>query len=119
MFTVLYADDEPINCSIFKLNFKKSFQVLTAESGMEALKILEENPQVDVIVSDMKMPEMNGLEFIHIAKTMRKDIPCFILSGYDLSEIVLKAIQDGVVVKYFQKPMEKSIVQEEINKILT
>ena len=118
MSTVLYVDDEPINCSMFELNFKKYYHVLLAESGMEALDVLNENKQVDVIVSDMKMPGMDGLEFIQKVKETNKGLPCFILTGYDLTQDLMEAIKNGIVVKYFQKPMNNTLLRTEIAKVL-
>ena len=61
---ILYVDDEPINLQLFILNFRKKHQVFTAEDGFKALEVLNREPGIIIVISDMKMPGMNGLEFI-------------------------------------------------------
>ncbi|HCX99748.1 MAG TPA: two-component system response regulator, partial [Bacteroidales bacterium] len=61
--SVLYVDDEPINLRLFELNFKNAFNVTTALSGFDGLEILKNNPDIPVVVSDMRMPKMDGIEF--------------------------------------------------------
>jgi len=50
---VLYVDDEPINLMLFKANFKKKFDIITAESGNEGLQLLKSNPDTKVVISDI------------------------------------------------------------------
>ena len=59
--TILYVDDEDVNLMLFELNFKKKFNVLTALNGEKGLEILKDNNNVEVVISDMKMPGMNGI----------------------------------------------------------
>ena len=56
---VLYVDDEAINLELFKMAFKNIFDVLTAESGPAGLEIMSKYDTIQVVISDMKMPEMN------------------------------------------------------------
>jgi two-component system, response regulator, stage 0 sporulation protein F len=105
---VLYVDDEPINLELFKIVFRKYFNVLVADSGFEGIKILEENSQIDAVISDMKMPLMTGLEFITNAHQRNSSILFFLLSGYNITDEIEQAINKGLVRKYIQKPFEKS-----------
>ena len=66
--TILYVDDEPINLMLFEACFNDKYTVICAESGQEALDIMEQNPNITAVISDMKMPEMNGIEYIKFAK---------------------------------------------------
>ncbi len=102
---LLYVDDEPLNCCIFETIFSQWFEVAVALNGKQALERLSSNPNISIIVSDMNMPGMNGLEFIEAAKHINPDIPCFILSGYEQSIEAEKAIQDGTILRYFRKPL--------------
>lgn len=105
--TILYVDDEPINLMLFKRNFeRRNYKVFTAESGMEGLEKLKENSEIRVVVSDMKMPRMNGIEFI---KTARKDFPnivFFILTGFDFTPEIEDALSTKLIQKYFGKPFD-------------
>lgn len=83
--TLLYVDDEPINTMLFEANFYQNYCVLTAESGFKGLNKLKLNPEISGVISDMKMPEMNGIQFIREAKKEYSNIKYFLLSGYDLT----------------------------------
>ncbi|SMO76857.1 CheY chemotaxis protein or a CheY-like REC (receiver) domain [Saccharicrinis carchari] len=113
---VLYVDDEPINLKLFNIMFRNIFKIITAQSGSEALELLQSNPEVNVVVSDMKMPGMNGLEFIETARIQRGEIPFFLLSGYGMTPEIEKALNDQLIDGYFQKPLKKSLVEQELIK---
>lgn len=102
---LLYVDDEPLNLYIFESNFGKKFNVITGISGFEGLTQLKENPEIKIVVSDMSMPVMNGLEFIRKAKGEYPDISFFILTGYDITEDIQKALDEGLINRYFRKPL--------------
>ena len=79
---ILYVDDEDMNLFLFKSNFGKKYPVFTANSGPEGLKVLEENDdKIIVVISDMSMPGMNGVEFIMKAQQKYPLIGYFILTG--------------------------------------
>ncbi|HDP54842.1 MAG TPA: response regulator [Bacteroidetes bacterium] len=112
---VLYVDDEPINLKLFELNLKNTFSVTTALSGFEGLEILKSNPNISVVVSDMRMPEMDGLEFISKAKVNFPHIVFFILTGFEIPDEISQALNSNLINKYFRKPfnfreIESSIV---------
>jgi response regulator RpfG family c-di-GMP phosphodiesterase len=112
---VLYVDDEPINLKLFELNFKNTFSVTTALSGFEGLEILKSNPDISVVVSDMRMPKMDGLEFISKAKVDFPHIVFFILTGFEITDEISQALNSNLINKYFRKPfnfreIESSIV---------
>ncbi|HCT29761.1 MAG TPA: response regulator [Bacteroidales bacterium] len=114
---VLYVDDEPINLLLFKANFKKKFEVITAKSGNEGLTILNNNPDTKVVISDMKMPGMSGLEFIRIAKQNYPNVSFYILTGFDITDEISNALEEKLIHKYFKKPfnineIEKAIISE-------
>jgi two-component system, response regulator, stage 0 sporulation protein F len=103
-YTILYVDDEPLNLQLFEANFKRKFNVHTADSALAGLELLEANPDITIVVSDMKMPVMNGIEFIKKAKPRYSNILFFILTGYEITEEIQSAINEGFVIKYFSKP---------------
>ena len=65
---ILYVDDEVINLELLQLTYMNDFEVITATSAKEGLQMLEVNPDIRVVISDLKMPVMNGLEFIKVVK---------------------------------------------------
>jgi len=111
---VLYIDDEYINTMLFEINFKKYFDVVTASSGYEGLNMLFEHSDIGFVITDMKMPEMNGMEFITQAKREFPDIKYFILTGFDISEEMSRALKDGVICKYLRKPFDLQQIMESI-----
>ena len=108
---ILVVDDEPDNLDLLYRTFRLKFHVLKAESGHEALQILANEGEVAVIISDQRMPEMKGTEFL------RKTVPQFpntiriILTGFTDVEDLVDAINSGQVYKYITKPWDPSELQ--------
>ena len=112
--SILYVDDEPINLKIFELSFKNRFQIQTALSGFEGMEILKNNSDISVVVSDMRMPKMDGLEFIALAKKEFPNIIFFILTGYDITEQIADALNNRLINKYFRKPFNFKEIESSI-----
>ena len=108
--TILYVDDDYFNITLFEFNFKNQFNIINANSGEEALRQIEENPKISTVVSDVRMPEMNGIELIGKIKELRPELPCFLLTGYGGSQEVVEAIEKNLIVGYFSKPFDKETV---------
>ncbi|MHC1703968.1 MAG: response regulator [Tenuifilaceae bacterium] len=116
--TVLYVDDEPINLELFKMSFRRVFNVIVAESGPQGLEVLQNTNGITAVISDMKMPNMSGLEFIQKAVTYNSKISYFLLSGYSISQEVEESIENGLIKKYFQKPFSKTEIIDSIQNCL-
>jgi response regulator RpfG family c-di-GMP phosphodiesterase len=101
--TVLYVDDEENNLFSFKATFRIKYQVLTAISGEEALKILEQKP-VHVIITDQRMPEMTGVEFLEKVLVKYPDPMRILLTGYADMGAVVDAVNKGKIFHYLAKP---------------
>lgn len=116
---ILFVDDEQNILKSIRRNFILSdMEVFTADSPKKAFSIIEEN-NIDIIISDVKMPEMNGIEFLTIVKEKFPDINRVILSGFVERESVLKAINTGVAFDYFTKPWDNEILHQKIKHILS
>ncbi|HAF30028.1 MAG TPA: response regulator [Bacteroidales bacterium] len=115
--TLLYVDDEPLNLTLFKHNFKNKFNVLIAESGEDGLKQIKTNPEIDAVISDMKMPGMNGVDFIKQAKKDFPHISYFILTGFDINEEIAEALNEKLILKYFRKPFNIKEIETSIFEI--
>ena len=105
--TILYVDDDQFNITLFEFNFKNEFEILNAISGSEALKLIKEHSEITAVVSDVRMPEMDGIEFITKVKEIRESLPCFLLTGYGRDQEVIDAIDQNLIVGYFSKPFDK------------
>ena len=114
--TVLYVDDEEFNLFLFKITFEKKYAVYTASSGFDGLKILDEHhTDIIVVISDMKMPNMNGVEFIKKAREKYDHIFYFILSGFDSNPEIENAIEEKIIHQFFSKPFEINEIEKAIN----
>jgi len=119
-FTLLYVDDERINLELFNALFLLEYNVLLAETPMEALKMLESN-HVDLIVTDQKMPEMTGVEFLKEVFAMFPDVPPFriLTSGYAEVESVNEAFEKYLLLKSIPKPWNIPVFKATIAEILS
>lgn len=108
---ILYVDDEIINLQLFEINFGRNYKVLTAESGLAGLDILENNPEINIVISDMKMPLMNGIEFIKKAHEKLPDKNYFILTGFEITDEIQNALSSGLIIKYFRKPFNMGEIE--------
>jgi two-component system, response regulator, stage 0 sporulation protein F len=115
---ILYVDDEFINLKIFEINLSKKYFVLTAESGIKGLDILETKSDIKIVLSDMRMPQMTGLEFIKKAKDKYPSISYFLLTGYEVTEEIEEAINSGLILKYFRKPFNLLEISSIIEKAI-
>ncbi len=115
---ILYVDDEEPNLFLFKVNFQMKYPVLTATSGDEALDLLEDqHKDIIAVISDMRMPRMNGVEFISIAKEKYNNIAYFILTGYDYNDEIDSALKNKLIRKYFTKPFEMKEIESAIVEV--
>jgi len=103
---ILYVDDEEINLQIFELYFEDKYEILTAEDGIKALDMLDRHIDINIVVSDMRMPLMNGIEFVEKAKIKYPNMNFFILSGYELNPELREALDKQLITNYFKKPLD-------------
>jgi len=115
---VLYVDDEEINLFLFKINFSKKYQVLTAYNGIEGLDVLNNNSDIKVVISDMKMPKMDGLTFIKEARKKFYDINYFILTGFEITDEIQNALDQQIILQYFRKPFDLKEVYSAISRYI-
>jgi CheY-like chemotaxis protein len=112
---MLVVDDEPDNLDLLYRTFRRAFNVLKAESGVHALELLATEGEVAVIISDQRMPEMKGTEFLSKTVPQFPDTVRIILTGFTDVEDLVDAINSGQVYKYITKPWDpnelKGVVQ--------
>ncbi len=103
--TILIVDDEPnIINSLKRLLRKEGYNLLTSTSGKEGLQLLKENKNVSLIITDHRMPEMSGIDFLREAKTFCPDTIRILLSGYAEVQSIMAAINEGEVYRFVAKP---------------
>ncbi len=115
---ILYVDDERENLMIFKTTFRRTYQVLTAQSAHIGLEILEKNPDIQVVITDQRMPEMTGVEFIEQIVQKYPDIVRMIMTGYSDIEAIIQGINKGQIYHYITKPWEHSELKITIDQAI-
>ena len=85
-----------------------------ASKGSEALEIIEKE-EIGVVISDFKMPEMDGVKFLNIVKEKHPDIVRIILSGYIDLETLLNAVNSGEIYRFITKPWDNENLKEVVN----
>ncbi len=104
--SILCVDDEPnILSSLRRLFRGAGYRVLTAESGKAGLGVLE-SEAVDIVISDMRMPEMDGARFLEHVREQWPDTVRLLLTGYSDIQSILDAINRGEIYRYITKPWE-------------
>ena len=112
-------DDEPLNLMLFEKIFRNKFDVVTARTPEEGLDKIKEHPSIPIVLSDLKMPGMNGMEFIKKAKTIDSNKIYFILSGYEITDEITLAIENKIIEKYFRKPYDFKEIEAAIDEVLS
>lgn len=116
--SILFVDDEkPILRSLSRLFFQTDYEVFTAESVEYALKILK-STKIDLVVSDMRMPGMQGNEFLEIVKEKYPHIERLILSGYADEQLVIDALENNLASTYMFKPWVNSEMLNTVSQLI-
>lgn len=100
---ILYVDDEQNNLISFKATFRIKYEVHTALSGPEAIKILDEN-DIEIIITDQRMPGMTGVEFLESILEKHSEPMRILLTGYADINAVIEAVNKGKIFHYLSKP---------------
>jgi YesN/AraC family two-component response regulator len=115
---ILYVDDEAINLDLLRLTFLNELEIITAESALEGLEILQQESDIHVVISDLKMPGMSGLEFIKEIKRNYPDKVCMLLTGFMESEVMMEGFNKELLFRYLMKPFNKGELMESILEAL-
>ncbi len=121
--TLLLVDDEPSILKALKRLFRRyGYQILTADGGPRALDLLEKvDSPVSLIISDQRMPGMNGAAFLERSIAFAPDTVRFLLTGYSDMDAVVDAVNKGKIDRYLSKPWNDSemllLVQENLKQI--
>jgi Nif-specific regulatory protein len=118
-FPVLVVDDEQDNLDAFRFNFRKTFELVTASGGAEALELLRTLDPA-AIVSDQRMPKMSGIELLRRAAELRPDAVGVILTAYTDVDVLIEAVNLGHLHRYVTKPWDsremKAVLRQAIER---
>ena len=104
-FSILFVDDEEHNLTSFNATFRREYNIFTALSGKEGIEILRNN-KIHLIITDQRMPEMTGIQFLEKIVPEYPDIIRMILTGFSDVEAIIDAINTGRVFRYITKPWD-------------
>jgi two-component system sensor histidine kinase/response regulator len=103
---ILCLDDEPDNLEALERIFRKKFDVFKATTAQKAFEILDQSPDISVIVSDQRMPVMTGVEFLERSIASHPHTSRILLTGYTDIESVIDAVNKGQIFRYLTKPWD-------------
>jgi DNA-binding NtrC family response regulator len=102
---ILIVDDESEMLTSIRRLLRLEFEVFTAASGAEAIEIMRQQP-IHVVMTDQRMPQMTGVEFLRHVRTEYPEVIRLIVTGYAEINAIVEAINEGGVYRYIAKPFE-------------
>jgi two-component system response regulator HupR/HoxA len=116
-YKILIVDDEPANLRSLERLFREDYEVLTAGSGAEALKLLEQH-EIALLITDQRMPEMTGIELLKATVPLRPRMVRIVLTGYTDVDALVEAINCGQVYRYATKPWNNDELRLTVKRAL-
>lgn len=116
---LLLLDDEERIVNSLKAIFRFEYDVYTATNGFDALAILKEQKDIAVVISDQRMPEMTGVDFLRKAKEVSPNTVRILLTGFSDLQAIIGSINDGEVFRFLNKPWSNqkilAVVEEAVS----
>jgi response regulator RpfG family c-di-GMP phosphodiesterase len=109
---VLLVDDEPHVIESIAVNLRKEYEVITSTNGADALQILKTVPEIAVVVSDMRMPVMDGADLLYRVRMAQGDVARIVLTGHADAQATASAINRGQVLRFLSKPCSIESLKE-------
>ncbi|HEX7722509.1 MAG TPA: response regulator [Pyrinomonadaceae bacterium] len=116
-YKIMIVDDEPANLRTLLRLFRQDYQVITAESGAEALTLLQQH-DVALMISDQRMPQMTGIELMKKAVEVRPQMVKILLTGYTDISALIESVNSGLVYRYLTKPWNNDDLQLTVARAL-
>ena len=114
---ILIAEDDEVNYIYFsELLSDEKYQLVRADNGQEAVDICKNNPDIQLVLMDLKMPVMDGFEAYRLIREIKPDLPVIAQTAYALSDDE-KKIQDAGFTAYITKPIVESKLFEMIDNL--
>jgi serine/threonine-protein kinase len=110
---ILFVDDEERVVNQLRIIFRQDYEVHTATSGAAALQILQ-STQIDVVVSDQRMPGMTGIEFLAQVRRLQPSAMRLLLTGYSDLAAIVGSVNEGEVFRFINKPWDHAEIQATI-----
>jgi putative two-component system response regulator len=114
-YKLLLVDDELANLRLLVRLFSRDFECLTASSGAEAISVLEQH-DVAILITDQRMPQMTGIDLLRHTSRLRPHMVRILLTGYTDVEVLVDAINSGLVYMYVTKPWNNEDLKLKISR---
>jgi response regulator RpfG family c-di-GMP phosphodiesterase len=118
MKKILFVDDEPNVLAAFQRQLHRQFNVATALGPLAGLTLLKNAGDFSVVVADMRMPEMNGVEFLAKVRTLAPDVVRLMLTGNADQTTAIEAINEGHIFRFLNKPCPSEKLVESLEAAL-
>jgi len=117
---ILVVDDEPDILTALRVYLQGALgaDVVAVESGAAGLAELRKGPPVDVIVSDFRMPAMDGLQFLSKARALAPDVPRIMLTAFPDMQLAIKALNDAAILQFLTKPVDPDRLLDIVQRTL-
>ncbi len=116
-YSILVVDDEQnMRVSLYEALARNGYHVRLAENGRMALELMQKQ-EPDLVVTDIRMPEMDGIEFLHTIRRRHGDLPVLIITGYATVATAVEAMKQGAV-DYILKPFPVEVIEEAVQRAL-
>jgi len=118
IYTILVVDDEETNFYYIEVALRNyGYKILHAEDGFQAVKLYEENPDIDLILMDLMMPGMDGIQATILILQINPKLPIIAITAYTTEESIIKALKSGCV-EVIAKPFSKTLLISRIHRYL-
>ncbi|NIM93048.1 MAG: response regulator [Anaerolineales bacterium] len=119
METILVVEDDPsMRDALVEMLHLMNYQPLSACDGQDALGVFEKNPEIDLVLSDLVMPEMGGVALYEVLKKRYPDVKMVVMTGYPLAERGKDLLEQGIVA-WLQKPLDSDTLAKTLRRVLS
>jgi len=116
--SVLVVDDDPgVAGTVLEVLVREGFDVETATNGRQALDLLMSGRPFDLVITDVRMPKMDGLELLRQIRKWRKNLPVIVMTGYATLKNGLEALQEEAF-DYISKPFDLKVLMKVVREAL-
>jgi len=119
MKRILVIDDEPnVRTVLAMLLEDDGYEVTTAEDGQKGMSMIDSSPDLDLVISDLKMPGADGMALLRSLKQQGRDVPLVMITAYGTIEKAVEAMKSGAA-DFITKPFNKDVIRHVVHKLLT
>lgn len=117
VYSILYIDDEENNLISFRSTFRRDYHIHVATTGQRGLEIMEKH-HIQLVITDQRMPDMTGIEFLEKIVPLYPDCMRMIMTGFSDMDAIIQAINKGNIYRYVSKPWNREDLKITIDSAL-